>query len=271
MTARRVASVLRAADKGSAISSPATGAGAQRHERIYQAVSSAIIEHRLQPGARLREDALAEVFGVSRTGIRKVLQRLAMDQLITLTPGKGASVTRPSAEEAREVFEARRLVEGGLMQPLAQVLDAKGVEQLRALAAQEQVALEAGEQSEAIQCSAKFHSALAALAGNETLATFVVQLCSRSSLILAVYGVLLFVTYGLFQAVPGGFIPTQDKLYLIGGMKLPEGASLDRTEAVARRVSELAMNTEGVSDAWSTGPSSTTYPASAPPSASAQS
>ena len=180
MTARRVASVLRAADKGSAISSPATGAGAQRHERIYQAVSSAIIEHRLQPGARLREDALAEVFGVSRTGIRKVLQRLAMDQLITLTPGKGASVTRPSAEEAREVFEARRLVEGGLMQPLAQVLDAKGVEQLRALAAQEQVALEAGEQSEAIQCSAKFHSALAALAGNETLATFVV--------ILAVYG-----------------------------------------------------------------------------------
>ena len=145
MTARRVASVLRAADKGSAISSPATGAGAQRHERIYQAVSSAIIEHRLQPGARLREDALAEVFGVSRTGIRKVLQRLAMDQLITLTPGKGASVTRPSAEEAREVFEARRLVEGGLMQPLAQVLDAKGVEQLRALAAQEQVALEAGE------------------------------------------------------------------------------------------------------------------------------
>ncbi|HCA24390.1 MAG TPA: GntR family transcriptional regulator [Pseudomonas sp.] len=188
MTARRVASVLRAADKGSAISSPATGAGAQRHERIYQAVSSAIIEHRLQPGARLREDALAEVFGVSRTGIRKVLQRLAMDQLITLTPGKGASVTRPSAEEAREVFEARRLVEGGLMQPLAQVLDAKGVEQLRALAAQEQVALEAGEQSEAIQCSAKFHSALAALAGNETLATFVVQLCSRSSLILAVYG-----------------------------------------------------------------------------------
>ena len=50
------------------------------------------------------------------------------------------------------------------------------------------MALEAGEQSEAIQCSAKFHSALAALAGNETLATFVVQLCSRSSLILAVYG-----------------------------------------------------------------------------------
>ncbi|UJJ29985.1 GntR family transcriptional regulator [Halopseudomonas maritima] len=188
MTARRVASVLRAADKKTANASAVSGAGAQRHERIYQAISAAIIEHRLQPGARLREDALAEVFGVSRTGIRKVLQRLAMDQLITLTPGKGASVTRPSAEEAREVFEARRLVECGLMQPLVQALDAEGLRQLQALAAREQQALEAGEQSTAIQCSAQFHSALAALAGNQTLATFVVQLCSRSSLILAVYG-----------------------------------------------------------------------------------
>ncbi|MGI3128858.1 GntR family transcriptional regulator [Halopseudomonas pachastrellae] len=188
MTARRVASVLRAADKKTANASAVSGAGAQRHERIYQAISAAIIEHRLQPGARLREDALAEVFGVSRTGIRKVLQRLAMDQLITLTPGKGASVTRPSAEEAREVFDARRLVECGLMQPLVQTLDAEGLSQLKALAAREQQALEAGEQSAAIQCSAQFHSALAALAGNQTLATFVVQLCSRSSLILAVYG-----------------------------------------------------------------------------------
>src|SRR5690606_9887659 len=49
--------------------------------------------------------------------------------------------------------------------------------------------------------------------------------------------------------VPGGFIPTQDKTYLIGSIRLPEGASLDRTEAVARRVSELAMETEGISHA----------------------
>ena len=71
----------------------------------------------------------------------------------------------------------------------------------------------------------------------------------RTPLILAVYGVLLFVTYGLFQAVPGGFIPTQDKLYLIGGMKLPEGASLDRTEAMARKISQIALETEGVEGA----------------------
>ena len=39
----------------------------------------------------------------------------------------------------------------------------------------------------------------------------------------------------MFAQVPGGFIPTQDKLYLIGGVKLPEGASLDRTEASSAR------------------------------------
>ena len=50
----------------------------------------------------------------------------------------------------------------------------------------------------------------------------------------------------MFQAVPGGFIPTQDKMYLIGGAKLPEGASLDRTEAVIRRMTEIALDTEGV-------------------------
>jgi multidrug efflux pump len=50
----------------------------------------------------------------------------------------------------------------------------------------------------------------------------------------------------MFKAVPGGFIPTQDKLYLIGGVKMPEGSSLARTDAVIRKMSEIGMNTEGV-------------------------
>jgi multidrug efflux pump len=71
----------------------------------------------------------------------------------------------------------------------------------------------------------------------------------RTPLILTVYGVLLGVTFLLFQSVPGGFIPTQDKLYLIGGVKLPEGSSLDRTEAMARKISEIALATEGIEHA----------------------
>ncbi|MBZ9558736.1 MULTISPECIES: GntR family transcriptional regulator [Modicisalibacter] len=164
------------------------GDGAQRHDAIYRTISDAIIEHRLRPGARLREDALAEVFGVSRTGIRKILQRLAHEHLVTLTPRRGASVTRPTAEEARDVFAARQMVECGIMEAVARRITANDVRHLRDLAGRERQALRGGEQSTAIKLSAAFHEYLAQLSGNATLAEFIGRLCSRSSLILAVYG-----------------------------------------------------------------------------------
>lgn len=164
------------------------GDGAERHEVIYRSISDAIIEHRLKPGARLREDALAEVFGISRTGIRKILQRLALEQLVTLTPRRGASVTRPTADEAKEVFAARQMVECGLMPEVARRITEADLDELREMARREREALRTGEQSSAIKLSAAFHERLARLSGNATLAEFVGRLCSRSSLILAVYG-----------------------------------------------------------------------------------
>jgi DNA-binding GntR family transcriptional regulator len=164
------------------------GDGTERHEVIYRSISNAVIEHRLKPGARLREDALAEVFGVSRTGIRKILQRLALEQLVTLTPRRGASVTRPTADEAKDVFAARQLVECGLMSEIAKRITKSDIAELHALARQEIDALRSGEQSTAIKISAAFHERLAQFSGNATLAEFVARLCSRSSLILAVYG-----------------------------------------------------------------------------------
>lgn len=164
------------------------GDGDERHEVIYRAISDAIIKQQLQPGARLREDALTEVFNVSRTGIRKILQRLALEQLVTITPRRGASVTRPTAAEARDVFAARKMVECGLMPEVALHITPQDVSELRDMAKREHKALKAGEQSTAIRLSAAFHERLAQLSGNATLAAFVSQLCSRSSLILAVYG-----------------------------------------------------------------------------------
>jgi multidrug efflux pump len=71
----------------------------------------------------------------------------------------------------------------------------------------------------------------------------------RRGAVFAVYAVLLVVTGVMFQLVPGGFIPTQDKLYLIGGVQLPAGASLERTDAVVRKISDIALSTEGVDSA----------------------
>jgi len=68
----------------------------------------------------------------------------------------------------------------------------------------------------------------------------------RRGAVFAVYVLLLAGAGWMFHSVPGGFIPTQDKLYLIGGVKMPEGSSLARTDAVIRKMSEIGMQTEGV-------------------------
>ena len=67
--------------------------------------------------------------------------------------------------------------------------------------------------------------------------------------VFAVYATLLVLAGLMFEWVPGGFIPIQDKLYLIGAVRMPEGASITRTEAMARKIGEIALNTEGVAHA----------------------
>ncbi|HXS51471.1 MAG TPA: multidrug efflux RND transporter permease subunit [Usitatibacter sp.] len=71
----------------------------------------------------------------------------------------------------------------------------------------------------------------------------------RKAVMLAVYGALAASTAGLFEAVPHGFVPSQDKQYLIGFAQLPDGATLDRTEEVIRRMGEIAMKHPGVEHA----------------------
>ncbi|NMF91455.1 efflux RND transporter permease subunit [Aromatoleum petrolei] len=71
----------------------------------------------------------------------------------------------------------------------------------------------------------------------------------RKAVMMAVYLALIGLTAGLFKAVPGGFVPAQDKQYLIGFAQLPDGATLDRTEEVIRRMGEIALQQPGVEHA----------------------
>jgi multidrug efflux pump len=78
----------------------------------------------------------------------------------------------------------------------------------------------------------------------------IVKRTIRFSIIaLMIYGGLVWATMKGFQIVPEGFVPAQDKAYLIGFAQLPEGSSLDRSDAVMRRMSEIAMKQPGVKDA----------------------
>jgi len=85
--------------------------------------------------------------------------------------------------------------------------------------------------------------------GSEGYSGGVRRVISRKAVMMGVYLALVGVAFGLFKAVPGGFVPGQDKQYLVGFAQLPDGATLDRTEDVIRRMSEIALKEPGVESA----------------------
>jgi len=154
---------------------------------MYERMVSAILDHRLLPGTKLVEDKLAAAFGVSRTRVRPVLVRLANEQVVTLTPRKGASVAQPSVQEAREVFEARRLIEPRLVALFLQAATAQDVQRLVQCTQDEELARQTGDTHRAIRLSGDFHLHIAQAAGHQTLGRILRELVSRTSLILMTY------------------------------------------------------------------------------------
>jgi len=72
------------------------------------------------------------------------------------------------------------------------------------------------------------------------------KLVNHKSVLLGVYALLLGITVLVARVVPSGFVPMQDKQYLIAIIQLPNGASLDRTEEIVRKVGDIALKTPGV-------------------------
>src|SRR3954451_21172848 len=156
-------------------------------ERVHRELFDAIIDRRIRPGTPLPEDTLAGAFGVSRTVVRKALLRLGHEKRVELRPNRGAVVARPTVEEARAVFEARRVVEAAIVEsPVERARDAD-LDAIRGRLAVERAAERAGDRRTCLRLSGDFHRDLAAAAGNPVLAEFLGELISRTSLILALY------------------------------------------------------------------------------------
>ena len=79
-----------------AASAPRGGDSLISDQEMYERMVSAILDHRLAPGTKLVEDRLAAAFGVSRTRVRPVLVRLANEQVVTITPNRGAAIAQPT-------------------------------------------------------------------------------------------------------------------------------------------------------------------------------
>lgn len=154
---------------------------------IFAALHAAIVEQRLLPGTRLIEEELAAIYRTSRMRIRRVLLALAHEGVIALPPGRGAQVACPSVEDAKSVFQARRLIEAGLIEAPGAALAPPAIAALRQCLRAETAANQVHDRAGMIAQSGLFHLELARGLGNPVIADIVSTLVSRSSLIIALF------------------------------------------------------------------------------------
>ncbi|NRB02820.1 MAG: GntR family transcriptional regulator [Rhodobacteraceae bacterium] len=156
-------------------------------EEIIAQLTDAVHEHRLKPGAKLREDEVSDVFGVSRTVVRQALRALAFEGLLTIEKNRGAFVSKPSLKEAHEVFQARALLEPSTARAAAERTTAGDIDLLERHIQEEHEALDRGQPGLALKLSGDFHLEIARVADQRTIEQFLKQLVSRSSLVIALY------------------------------------------------------------------------------------
>lgn len=154
---------------------------------IVDKVRNAVLTQRLPPGTRLPEVALGEIFGVSRSVVRRAMTRLAADHVVTQRPNQVARVRSPSIEETHETFDARRLVEGEVVALLAGRLNRTQLDAIADLIAQETQAYARGNETERIEHSLAIHHLLAEQSPNRVLGSMLTDLILRSSIVIALY------------------------------------------------------------------------------------
>lgn len=155
---------------------------------MYESIVAAIVEHRLAPGTRLREERLAELFKVSRTQVRPVLQRLEHEGLVERQPRRGAVICAPDRQASAEIFAARRLVEPWLVKCVCEQRDRVGLKRLERIVRDEERARASGDRRAEVRLSGDFHRELAAIAGNAPLAKLMNDLSVRTCLAILASG-----------------------------------------------------------------------------------
>lgn len=154
---------------------------------IHAILARALMAGRVAAGTKLGEHRLAEIFGVSRERIRKVLHRLGHERLVRIERNRGAFAIDPDLGEARTIYEARRILEGGIVAHLCDALDEAGRLRLAHHIAAEEAAREAGDRFASIRLSAEFHTVLAELTGNPMIVRPLQELVARTTMLVAYF------------------------------------------------------------------------------------
>ena len=154
---------------------------------IVSHLTRAIVDHRLLPGAKLAEQKLADHFGVSRTLVRQALFQLSQKRLVRLAPARGAFVAAPSADEARQVFAVRRMLEAEMTRAFVREVTPARIRALREHVAREKAAVDEADVQGRTELLGDFHVRMAELMGNDVLAQLLGDLISRCALITLMY------------------------------------------------------------------------------------
>ncbi|MDP9897683.1 DNA-binding GntR family transcriptional regulator [Variovorax boronicumulans] len=156
---------------------------------ISARIVEAVMAQKLAPGSRLGEQQLAMLFDCSRTIVREALTRLAARGIVTVSARRGWFVIEPSQEEAREAFEARRVIELGLIRSAGTTgkLDKKALRQLKAHLQREKAALKESDVGNRSFLLGDFHVCLAECLGNTLLADTLRDFTARTTLIAMLY------------------------------------------------------------------------------------
>ncbi len=157
--------------------------GPEAEQRVVQIVVDAVLNHRIAPGARLIEREISIAAGASRMAIRNGLVHLAHAGLVDLSPNKGATIAMCSPQEARQIFDARIVIEESMLRTLARTATQEKLARLRAFVAEERGAYAAGRMEDARHLSRRFHLTLAELAGNDVLTGVIRDLINRQPLL----------------------------------------------------------------------------------------
>ena len=154
---------------------------------IADSLTRAIVEHKLLPGTKLGEQKLADHFGVSRTLVRQALFQLSQNRLVTLEPARGAFVSTPSVEEAKQVFAVRLMLETAMTRTFVQQVTPAQIKALKQHITAEKKAMDRNDVGQRTELLGDFHVVMAELMGNGVLAQMLGDLISRCALITLMY------------------------------------------------------------------------------------
>ncbi len=156
-------------------------------EQVHGALSRALFEGRLTPGAKLPEHRLAAIFGVSRERIRKVLHRLVAERWLEAIPQRGVFVPNPTVEEIGRIYLAHRVFEAGVIAELARRPSGAMLDRIEAHLKEERAAVERGDRAASVRLSGEFHLMLVDSLDNPELSRFLRELLTRSSLMVSAF------------------------------------------------------------------------------------